>query len=177
MKTTSTILGVIAVLLGSGTVMLYQQNSGLDADIRNNAEQCAQQIATLEQGYQAEIDDLRNYLLQQYNHKPDADRAVKTKKPGFNKMISNRHRMQAIRSKYEVILGSALLDEARKQQLTGLLFKWESLSDSAGTAKAESGAVSRELQASVDDVESQIKALLNDPYDWETFQRTRQQNF
>src|SRR5688572_23969988 len=102
MKKTSKILGVIAILLGCGSVLLYRQNSGLDADIRKNSEQCAQQIATLEQRYRAEIDDLRNYLLEQYNHKPgaSADEIVKTEKPGFNQLISNGHRMQAIHSKY-----------------------------------------------------------------------------
>jgi type VI protein secretion system component VasK len=175
MKTTSTILSVIAVLLGCGSVLLYRQNSTFGEETRKNAEQCEQQIASLHKNYQGEIDALRRYLLEQYKHTPDA--VAQAEKPGFNKMISNGHRMQAIRSKYDVILNGALLDDTGKRQLAGLLFEWESLSDSAATAKAESGAAPGQLQASLDDVETRIKALLNNPFDWETFQRARQLNF
>src|SRR5688500_2967450 len=102
MKKTSAILNVTAILLGCSAVLLYQQNGARGEEIRKNAEQCEQQVATLQKSYQAEIDDLRRYLLEQYKQTPNA--VVQAEKPGFNKMISSGHRMQAIRSKYESML-------------------------------------------------------------------------
>lgn len=174
MSKTNGILAVCAALIGGGCALLYVRNGSLEGKIRGNAEQCEQQTATLRQRYQAEIDDLRRYLLEQYNRKPDT--VAREEKPGFNQLISSGHRMQAIGSKYEFLLESALLDAEGKRQLRKLLYQWERLTDSIRADKAASGAVPRQLQAELDDTDARIRALLTDPLDYQHFVTHRQRD-
>lgn len=166
MNKANSILAVFAALAGIGATWLYRQNTALDAQIRNNAEQCEQQIATLGSRYQEEIDDLRGYLLEQYQSPAQAEAAASTEKTRFNQLISAAHRMQAVSRKYEFLLGSALLDDAGKKQLRELLYRWEQLADSVGTEKTPQLA----------DTEARIRELLTDPVDYQHFLTQRQRN-
>lgn len=174
MNKTNSILAVIATLIGSGAALLYSQNNTLDEKIRENAEQCEHQIAMLKQQYQTEIDDLRRYVMEQYNQSPDV--VVEAEKPRFNQLVSSGHRMQAISSKYEFLLESALLDAEGKKQLRKLLFQWERLADSASTEKKKSGAIPPQLRTELDNTETQIEALLTDPLDYQHFVTQRQRD-
>lgn len=173
MSKTNGVLALLTALIGGGAALLYFQNGGLSGKIRDADEQCARQIASLKEKYQAEIDDLRRYLLEQYNQRPAP--AAEPAKPSFNQLVSNGHRMQAIRGKYEFLLESALLDAAGKQRLRKLLFRWERLSDTARIRKGETGSVPGEVQAELNDIEAQIQSLLTDPMDYQHFLRLRQQ--
>lgn len=172
MRKTDVILAILAALTGGGAALLYVQNSELAGKIRDTGEHCERQIALLKEKYQAEIDDLRRYLLEQYNQAPGP--AAEPEKPGFNRLVSNGHRMQAIRGKYEFLLESALLDAAGKLHLRKLLYRWERLADTARTRREEAGSVPGELQAELADIETQIQTLLTDPLDYQHFLRLRQ---
>jgi hypothetical protein len=172
MSKTNGLFAVLAVLSGSGAVLLYAQNNRLDGEIRENAAHCEQQIAQLQERYQAEIAELRRYLLEQYNRQPES--VVEAEQPTFNQLVSGGHRMQAIGSKYEFLLESALLDAAGKEELRKLLYRWERLTDTARARRKEMGAVPGELQSELANTETGIQSLLTDPLDYQHFLRLRQ---
>jgi hypothetical protein len=171
---TRIILSILAALSGGGAMLVYVQNGALAGKIRDIDAQCERQIALLKEKYQAEIDDLRRYLLEQYNQSPEPA-VAEPAKPTFNQLVSSGHRMQAIRGKYEFLLESALLDAEGKKQLRALLYRWERLADSVRARRQETGSAPAELQGELDATEARIQALLTDPLDYEHFLRLRQQ--
>lgn len=163
---------VAAVLLGVAMIAVHRQNSALEREISANAEQCGERIAKLESLYQGEIDDLRRYLLQQYNRGSEDPAFVKDEKPRFNRLVSHGHRAHAINSKYEFLLNSALVDTEGKRTLHRLLFEWERKADALQAEKEKpdsSPAEEQKRQAELDDVEARINDLLQDPMDRDHF--------
>ncbi|HEX5056921.1 MAG TPA: hypothetical protein VFX02_10530 [Gammaproteobacteria bacterium] len=174
MSKTNSVFAILAALIGGCAILLYMQNDLLAGQIRDNGRQCEDQIPQLKERYQAEIDALRSYLLEQYNKKPEP--AAKEARPSFNQLVSSGHRMQAIGSKYEFLLESALLDAAGKRQLRSLLYQWERLADSVKTGQDKSGAADGSLRAQLNDTETRIRELLTDPQDYQYFLTQRQRD-
>lgn len=175
------LFAVVAALLGVAVINVYRQNSALEREIAANTDECGQRIAKLEDLYRTEIDDLRRYLLEQYNRGPEETALVQAEKPRFNRLVSHGHRTHAINSKYEFLLQSALLDTDGKQKLRRLLFDWERKADAVQTLQEESdpdpdSAEVQKAQTELDDAEAQIRALLQDPMDYDHFIMLRQRN-
>jgi hypothetical protein len=171
-KTTATFT-IITVMLGIASVFLYQGNSALSSEISATMEQCALRIGALQKQYQGEIDDLRNYVQEQYNHNPESI-IQKPEKTGFNQLVSRGHQMQAIGNKYESVLFSAPLDENGKNRLRQLLFQREQQADSVKSAADPAAA--RKLQNELNDTEAKIRALLPHPMDYDHYKIQRQRD-
>lgn len=168
------ILAVTVIFLIAGSIHLYSQNSKLNRNIALAAEQCEQKVAELEARYQAEIDDLRRYILARY--KTDAESKPETK-PRFDQLVSHDHRVQAVGQKYDFLLETALIGKAEKKELLRLLTERERLANLINIAKSgpdSAGAGPQRLQTDLDNVESQIQVLLQDPLDYQRYEVLRQ---
>jgi type VI protein secretion system component VasK len=175
MNKTAALFALFAILLGTGSMFLYRQNEALGEAIRSNAAQCEQQVADLKSKYQAEIDDLRRDLFEQYSNNPET--AAQIEKPRFNKLISHQHRAQAIQHKYDFLFNSALIDNAEKKKLRRLLFERERLAELINTQTESGSGADSALQADLDTVEAQIHVLLQDPLDYDHYEMLRQRDF
>lgn len=173
MQKTTVTFAVISVALGIASVVLYQRNNALSREINATGEQCAVRIEALQTQYQEEIDDLRNYMLEQYNHNPESINR-KPEKPRFSQLLSREHRMQAVNNKYDSLLAGALLDGNGISRLRQLLFQRER---QAGAVKsAVDPAAAQQLQNDLDDTETQIRALLTHPMDYDQYKIQRQRD-
>ena len=169
------LLAAVALLLGLSGAHLYTENNALAEQIVANSDSCKQEVSRLKTQYQAEIDDLRNYLLRQYNFQTTG----KTEKPKFNKLLSNRHRVQALDSKYEFLLNSALVDEQGMKQLKRLLFEWERVNSAIKDTEVnnEDGSIDiSKLQSELAEIDSKLHILLQDDLDYEHFLMLRERD-
>lgn len=167
------VFAAVIVLLIAGSVHLYFQNGELSRQIALVAEECEQKVAELEAGYQAEIDDLRQYILAQY--KSDAESKPETKLR-FDQLVSHSHRVQAVEQKYDFLLETALVGKAEKKELLKLLLERERLVNLANLAgnKGVTNSDPQQLQTDLENIESQIQVLLQDPLDYQRYEVLRQ---
>jgi hypothetical protein len=172
MQKTTAALTAITLALGMASIFLYRSNNTLGHEISALADQCALRIGALQTQYQEEIDDLRNYMLEQYNHNPESINR-KPEKPGFNQLVSHQHRMQAVSNKYDALITGALIDENGKNRLLQLLFQREQQADAI---KSAANPAAQKLQNELDATEAQIQALLRHPMDYDQYKIQRQRD-
>jgi hypothetical protein len=168
-------LTAIVALLSAGNVYLYSRNGELDREIGLTVKQCEQKVAELEAGYREEIDDLRNYVLAYYKKDSESQPAAR---PRFDQLVSQGHRVRAIEQKYDFLLETAMIGKVEKKELLKLLMERERLANliniAQGGAEAAGGDNPRQLQTDLDNVESQIQVLLQDPLDYQRYEVLRQ---
>lgn len=169
------IFAVTVILLIAGSIHLYSQNSKLNRNITLAAEQCEQKVAELEARYQAEIDDLRRYILAHYQTDAESKPEPKLR---FDQLVSHSHRVQAVGQKYDFLLETALIGKAEKKELLRLLMERERIANLINIAKGGSGSAgdtdSQQPQTDLDNIESQIQVLLQDPLDYQRYEVLRQ---
>lgn len=163
----------VLIMLIAGSASLYSQNAGIKGQIASITQECEQKAAELEAGYRSEIDDLRQYILAYY--KKDAETRPKEKRR-FDQLASHGHRVQAVGQKYDFLLETALISEIEKKQLLKLLLERERLANMLDIAEKESGLDldPGQLQTDLDNIESQIQVLLQDPLDYQRYEVLRQ---
>lgn len=166
------VFAVIVTLLSAGNIYLYAQNSKLDREIALAAAQCGQKVTALQDRYQAEIDDLRQYVLEHYKNEAESKPEAKVR---FDNLISHGHRVQAVGQKYDFLLETALISKAEKKELLRLLLERERLANLLDIAKNEAGSTDTDqLQTDLDNIESQIQVVLQDPLDYQRYEVLRQ---
>ncbi|HEX7025950.1 MAG TPA: hypothetical protein VF268_01775 [Gammaproteobacteria bacterium] len=163
----------VLVMLIVGGARLYSRNTEISREIASITRECEQKAAELEAGFQSEIDDLRQYIMAYY--KKDAE-AKPEERRRFDQLASHGHRVRAISQKYDFLLETALISETEKKQLLKLLLERERLVNLIEIAEKESGSDLnlQRLQTDLDNVESQIQVLLQDPLDYQRYEVLRQ---
>lgn len=169
------VLAAIVALLSAGNVYLYSRNGELDREIGLTVKQCEQKVAELEAGYREEIDDLRNYVLAYYKKDSESQSVAR---PRFDQLVSQGHRVRAIEQKYDFLLETAMIGKVEKKELLKLLMERERLANliniAQDGAEAAGGDDPRQLQTDLDNVESRIQVLLQDPLDYQRYEVLRQ---
>lgn len=169
------VIAVIVALLFTGNVHFYFRNGELDREIASAGKRCDRKAAELETRYQEEIDDLRKYVLAYY--KKDAE-SKPASRPRFDQLVSQGHRVQAVEQKYDFLLETAMVGKAEKKRLLKLLAERERLANLLKIAQDRAEAVGADnpqlLQTDLDNVESQIQVLLQDPLDYQRYEILRQ---
>lgn len=170
------VIAVIVALLFTGNAYFYFRNGELDREIASAGERCDRKAAELETKYQEEIDDLRKYVLAYYKKDSESKPASR---PRFDQLVSQGRRVQAVEQKYDFLLETAMVGKAEKKQLLKLLTERERLANllniAQGGAEEAAGADDPQLlQTDLDNVESQIQVLLQDPLDYQRYEILRQ---
>jgi hypothetical protein len=142
------ILGALSALFILYLAYLDNRSEELDRRLVANRLECQQQINRLQSGYQAEIDDLQQYLRQQYNYTPPAAAARQTKNTTGESRSADREQkdVQAIDHKYRYLYSELPdLRDAAKEMLQQLLLERDQLRESDAPDPQELGAIEAQI--------------------------------
>ena len=178
-------LVVAALGLVVGVVNIYLANANLSELVVSEKAACEARIEQLTIDYKAEINDLRDYLLAQYNRSP-AEQAKK-EKPKFTKFVSRGHRVRAIGEKYEFIIETALVSDAERETFKRLLYERERAFDLVNQYQElladkdidpeqipELDLELQKYQEELANYEAKIQILLQDPVDYQRYMYLRE---
>jgi hypothetical protein len=64
MTRSTLLLAVMTTVLGAGTFYFYQEHTALARSVVQDKERCTEQLAQLQSGYKAQLEELQQQLLQ-----------------------------------------------------------------------------------------------------------------
>lgn len=182
-KTTASMLGILLLLSGSLSYLFYRHMQ-LERELASRQQQCQHSIARLQSGYQAELQELQQYLLVKAGPAAaavagippataggatdDSDAPEAFKKPALERY--NESMEELVARKYRFLLVN--LGEADKQALIQLLIERErialSLRDIREYGEEAGGAEPEELELRLAEIDQQIQDLL-DSHDYQRY--------
>ncbi len=152
---------------------LYASGQTLQKEFDANSRQCEQWLAGLEQ--------------QQQRPAPQKVKVISAPAPALEqkesgeeeevvmeKLVSHRHKVQAVGRKYEFLLITAQVDENEKKLLERLLVRRERLADAVYQAELQGADNFAELEEKLYETEDQIELVLTDSLDYDRYQFLRE---
>ncbi|SMF11821.1 hypothetical protein SAMN02745866_00747 [Alteromonadaceae bacterium Bs31] len=166
-------LFITAALLLGLNGYLYANSQGLKKDIADAAEQCDGWLANLSQ--RQNKPSLQKVKVINAHEDEPAVAAEPAEEVVLEKLVSHRHKVQAVNHKYEFLLLSAQVDESERKLLKRLLVKREQLADAIYQAEMQGTAGFAQLEEQLYEVEDQIELVLSDPLDYERYHEFKEQ--